>query len=188
MNREKFYELADIETPEDFKFYDNVENLVEADEQWDADLLWSVISEVDGDTLKEIFKEYFQSLMEKLPEDNTELYTLIYNTGRAITGLAGAGESDRVDNLRRLSEELERFSGWFSRDSKIEIQDVDSGDVSSMPLRDALAYMSLEKLGMGNYIFNFDGVLDYEVDEYVINLMDWSIDDDNAEEADDENR
>ncbi len=186
MNREEFYELIDIESPEDFKFYDNIENLVEADEPWEADVLLPVIRETDSDTLKEMIKEYFQSLMERLPEDHTELYTLIYNAGRTIRGLVGGDDLNREDDLRRLSHELERFSRWFSKDSKVEMKDMDSGEVSSMPLRDALAHMALEKLGIGNYIFDFDEALDYEIDEYVVNLTDWSEGDPDFQEYDDE--
>lgn len=174
MNKEDFYELIDIETPEDFKFYDNIENLVEADEPWDAAILLPVIREVEEDTLEEIVKEYFQGLQDRLPEEHTELYTLIYNAGRAMRGLSSGGDSSREDSLRRLAHELERFSRWFSKDSKVEMKDMDSGEIQILPLRDALGHISLEKLGMGNYTFDFEDALDYEVDEYVMNLMEFN--------------
>ena len=41
MDKKAFYELVDIETPDDFKFYDNIENLIESDEEWDICLLYT---------------------------------------------------------------------------------------------------------------------------------------------------
>ena len=44
MDKKAFYELVDIETPDDFKFYDNIENLIESDEEWDIEILSPLLS------------------------------------------------------------------------------------------------------------------------------------------------
>ena len=86
MDKKAFYELVDIETPDDFKFYDNIENLIESDEEWDIDILSPLLSEIPSDVIVELIDEYFNNLLDRLPDEETDLYTLIYNVSRTMKG------------------------------------------------------------------------------------------------------
>ena len=186
MDKNTFYELIDIETPEDFKFYDNIENLIEADEEWDIDLLSPLLIEIPNDVIIDLLDEYFKSLLDRLPDDETDLYTLIYNVGRtmkAVVNTDGVREvSDKepvyfngensADTKRRLAYELKKFSDWFSRNNLVDIKNLENGRECKAPLRDVLGLITLEKLGMGSYSYNFDNCNDYELDEYILNFAD----------------
>ena len=197
MDKNAFYELIDIETPEDFKFYDNIENLIESDEEWDVDVLSPLLNDIPNEVMAEQIDEYFRSLLDRLPDDETDLYTLIYNVGRTMKAVLNADEgkldhdegrmsSDKDstdDSNRRLAYELKKFSDWFSRENLIDVKDLENGREDKVPLRDILGMITLEKLGMGSYTFNFENCSEYELDEYILSYADLaeSEDMDNAE-------
>lgn len=188
MDRNTFYDLVDIETPEDFKFYDNIENLIESDEEWDIDNLSPLLMEIPNDVMTELIDEYFKSLLDRLPDDETDLYTLIYNVSRTMKSVLNAdGISSEFGNenadiekehandpKRRLSYELKKFSDWFSRENLVDIKDLGNGKEFKAPLRDVLGMITLEKLGIGSYSYNFDDCNDYELDEYILNFSDFA--------------
>ena len=188
MDRNTFYDLVDIETPEDFKFYDNIENLIESDEEWDIDNLSPLLIEIPNDVMTELIDEYFTSLLDRLPDDETDLYTLIYNVSRTMKSVLNVDvissefgnensdiEKEHANNpKRRLSYELKKFSDWFSRENLVDIKDLENGKEFKAPLRDVLGMITLEKLGIGSYSYNFDDCNDYELDEYILNFSDFA--------------
>ena len=188
MDRNTFYDLVDIETPEDFKFYDNIENLIESDEEWDIDNLSPLLIEIPNDVMTELIDEYFKSLLDRLPDDETDLYTLIYNVSRTmksvlnVDGISSEFGNENADiekehandPKRRLSYELKKFSDWFSRENLVDIKDLENGKEFKAPLRDVLGMITLEKLGIGSYSYNFDDCNDYELDEYILNFSDFA--------------
>lgn len=188
MDRNTFYDLVDIETPEDFKFYDNIENLIESDEEWDIDNLSPLLIEIPNDVMTELIDEYFKSLLDRLPDDETDLYTLIYNVGRTMKSVLNADgissefgnenadiEKEHANNPKiRLSYELKKFSDWFSRENLVDIKDLENGKEFKAPLRDVMGMITLEKLGIGSYSYNFDDCNDYELDEYILNFSDFA--------------
>lgn len=187
MDKNTFYELVDIETPEDFKFNDNIENLIESDEEWDVDNLSPLLIEISNDVITELIDEYFKSILDRLPDDETDLYTLIYNVSRTTKSILNADEGSSNfgdDNInidkaydhsakRKLAYELKKFSDWFSRVKSVDIKNLDNGNEFKAPLRDAIGMITLEKLGIGSYSYNFDNCNDYELDEYILNLSDF---------------
>lgn len=188
MDRNTFYDLVDIETPEDFKFYDNIENLIESDEEWDIDNLSPLLIEIPNDVMTELIDEYFKSLLDRLPDDETDLYTLIYNVSRTMKSVLNADEGSSNfddDNIsidkeydhsakRKLAYELKKFSDWFSRENLVDIKDLENGKEFKAPLRDVLGMITLEKLGIGSYSYNFDDCNDYELDEYILNFSNFA--------------
>lgn len=202
MDKNRFYELIDIETPEDFKFYDNIENLIESDEEWDIDILSPLLIEIPSDLMVDLLDEYFKSLLDRLPDDETDIYTLIYNVGRTMKavvnsdGIEGESEQDSLrfdgvkskDAKRRLAYELKKFSDWYSRTDIVEVKNLESGTEFRTPLRDALGLISLEKLGMGSYSYDFDKCNDYELDEYILSFTDLAADDETDNAGEDNER
>lgn len=200
MDKNAFYELIDIETSDDFKFYDNIENLIESDEEWDIDILSPLLTEIPSDVMEELLDEYFKSLLDRLPDEETDLYTLIYNVGRTMKTILnsedGSQDDEREgislhganseDSMRRLADELKKFSDWFSRENLVDIKDLEDGNEYNLPLRDALGMITLEKLGMGSYSYNFDKCNDYELDEYILSFSDLAESEDNFDVEDDD--
>ncbi|XVG95015.1 hypothetical protein ACGCUQ_03720 [Eubacteriales bacterium KG127] len=177
MNKELFYQIIDIEEPSDFKYYDNIENLIESDEEWDADILYTVLNGADSKVVAEIIDEYFNELMDKLPEDEIDLYTMIYNVNRGLKGIAKGKEEDYRDVNLSLSEELWRFWKWFSVESVVNVKDEKTGEMNNMTLRDAVGLIRLEKLGLASCIFDFEKASKYQMNEYVMNYTDIDLSD-----------
>ena len=204
MDKKAFYELVDIETPDDFKFYDNIENLIESDEEWDIDILSPLLSEIPSNLIAELIDEYFNNLLDRLPDEETDLYTLIYNVSRTMKGILNSVGTDSACSLdysnenaeveediyndakRRLAYELKRFSDWFSKENLVDVKNLENGIESIAPLRDVLGMITLEKLGMASYSYNFAGCNTYELDEYILNFSDFESSEstENAEEND----
>ena len=79
MNKEEIYQLMDIEKGEDFKYFESLADLLETDDNYDADTLFEVLNDIDTDILSEHASSYFEQMQENIPDDEAELYTLIEN-------------------------------------------------------------------------------------------------------------
>ena len=68
MTKQEFYELLDIETPEDFKYVENVAQYLECDDEIDfADVAY-LLSELDKVETAGLFDDYFEEIMDFIPE------------------------------------------------------------------------------------------------------------------------
>ena len=87
MNKEEIYQLMDIEKGEDFKYFESLADLLETDDNYDADTLFEVLNDIDTDILSEHASSYFEQMQEHIPDDEAELYTLIENIKKENTVL-----------------------------------------------------------------------------------------------------
>ena len=79
MTKEELYELLDIESAEDFKYVENVAQYLECEDEIDFGVLAALINELDKDETAGLFDDYFEEIMEFIPEAETEIYGLFTN-------------------------------------------------------------------------------------------------------------
>ena len=114
MNRQELYEFLDIETPQDFMYVENVSQYLESDDDMEPEDLKEIFAQLDGKEVSKLFEEYFEEIMEFVPDGETETYELLSNVLRSLTGLMKSGYTDgigpdAVDEMERLGEGSYRY-------------------------------------------------------------------------------
>lgn len=173
MELEELLEILDIEEPEEFRFYENFEDLIEYEGEIPYDALFSLIKNVDMLNLREFIETYLEDVLEGIPEeDGIDAYTFIVSVKIMLTGLAeaiaAAEEDEERDELPIFVEEIFKFRNWFIRDSIVHMSKEMDDKIISVPLMEAIIAYRIEKLNEDRYSYNFDDCVPYEIDEYIV--------------------
>lgn len=182
MTKEELYELLDIETADDFKYVENVAQYLECEDEIEFRDMAELIRDLDKDEAAGLFDDYFDEIMDFIPEAETEVYSLFTNIRRSLTGLLK--NADEVSTEAKITEELERFRRWYSMDSKVYLSSSDLNGEKEETLRDAIFDKRMESLGGDKYFYDFTEAMDYPLEEYVMTFGDMmKLAEDSEEEA-----
>lgn len=171
MTKEELYELVDIDSGDEFTYFENLSALLEADEKIESDVIYALFSEVDLHTLAELFESYFYDIMESMPED-LDVYNLLEAEKRNLVAMAEASGREEEGALRKLSEEIERFHDFFSSELNCEITRQNDGKISMTSLRDAIYEHRAGKLHNELLHFDISKAADYVIEEYIMSIGD----------------
>lgn len=164
----ELFEIVDIESAEDFKYFDNFAALMESDDYIPAEVMYELFAEVDTDVLSELTDNYFEDIMEGVPEEEAELFTLLDNIKRVLKGYAENTDDER--SIVLFTDEVSRFRNWYNFDTDVECQSWKDGSTRTVPVREALVLYRIEKLRADEYMYDFSECLDYPLDEYVVSF------------------
>ena len=170
MTKQEFYELLDIETAEDFKYVENVAQYLECDDDIEFSDVAGLVAEVDKVEVSGLLDDYFEEIMEFIPEAETEVYSLFTNIRRSLAGMLK--NSDEMSTEAKIAEELERFRRWYSLDSRVYLTGIKDMAEREDTLRDALFTKRMEALGGEKYYYDFTEAMDYPLEEYVMTFGD----------------
>ena len=168
MDLNELFEIVDIESAEDFKYFDNFAALMESDDYIPAEVMYELFAEVDTDVLSELTDNYFEDIMEGVPEEEAELFTLLDNIKRVLKGYAENTDDER--SIVLFTDEVSRFRDWYNFDTDVECQSRKDGSTRTVPVREALVLYRIEKLRADEYMYDFSECLDYPLDEYVVSF------------------
>lgn len=168
MDLNELFEIVDIESAEDFKYFDNFAALMECDDYIPAEVMYELFAEVDTDVLSELTDNYFEDIMEGVPEEEAELFTLLDNIKRVLKGYAENTDDER--SIVLFTDEVSRFRNWYNFDTDVECQSRKDGSTRTVPVREALVLYRIEKLRADEYMYDFSECLDYPLDEYVVSF------------------
>lgn len=168
MDLNELFEIVDIESAEDFKYFDNFAALMESDDYIPAEVMYELFAEVDTDVLSELTDNYFEDIMEGVPEEEAELFTLLDNIKRVLKGYAENTDDER--SMVLFTDEVSRFRNWYNFDTDVECQSRKDGSTRTVPVREALVLYRIEKLRADEYMYDFSQCLDYPLDEYVVSF------------------
>ena len=168
MDLNELFEIVDIESTEDFKYFDNFAALMESDEYIPGEVMYELFAEVDTDVLSELTDNYFEDIMEGVPEEEAELFTLLDNIKRVLKGYAENTDDER--SIVLFTDEVSRFRNWYNFDTDVECQSRKDGSTRTVPVREALVLYRIEKLRADEYMYDFSECLDYPLDEYVVSF------------------
>lgn len=164
MERLDFYKLLDISHPEDFKYYENLESIMEADDYIEAALLTELFSELNWDDLHELFNKYFEELFRILPDDEDELCLTVENIDRKFQGFFGDDKNDR--SIAGLTDEVLKFRRWFIHDQVV--YDIDNE--SKLCVRDAVYNIHATNFGGALCNYDFANSDDYALTGYDVKI------------------
>lgn len=168
MDLNELFEIVDIESAEDFKYFDNFAALMESDDYIPTEVMYELFAEVDTDVLSELTDNYFEDIMEGVPEEEAELFTLLDNIKRVLKGYAENTDDER--SIVLFTDEVYRFRNWYNFDTDVECQSRKDGSTRTVPVREALVLYRIEKLRADEYMYDFSECLDYPLDEYVVSF------------------
>ena len=158
----------ELDEPSEFIYFEAMADLVESDEDIAQEAVLGLFSGADMPTVAGLFEEYFEDIMEGLPEESGGIYSLLNQIKMCLTGLASNAEDE--SDLRRLTDEFCRFRRWYSEESDVEMVPMDGGAPVHHCLRDAITCARMEKLGGDQYQYDFDYALDYPLDSYTMSF------------------
>ena len=170
-----FYELLkylDLESAAEFEYFEAMADLVESDEYIEQEAVYALFEGAEETMIPELLEDYFEDILEGLPEDAGEIYSLLHQIKMSLIGLAqNRGQGiDAESDLRRLVDEFCRFRQWYSEVSDVELTPDDGSGVLHQCLRDAITTSRMQRLGGDSYRYSFEGALDYELDSYTMSF------------------
>ena len=186
MNYEKLLEYLELADAGEFEFFENLADLVEADMEIEPEAIYQLFDGADKEILSELFGNYFEDLLQSVPEEETALYTLLDSIKMALIGMCRNLEEEQ--DLVLLADEFYRFRNWYSMDSSVLVVTMEPAEIqeAELPMRDALALVRLENLGVEKYEYSFDGALDFELDQYTMSFADLIQEEEDPEDRDPE--
>lgn len=173
MNFEELLDLLEIDSPDDFAYFEHFAAIIECDEEIPYEMFFKVLADVDSETLVELTDNYFDEVLQGMPDDSIEIYTLLNTIRQALLGLAKTSQT-REDRVLYI-DELYRFRIWYIFDSVVYCKR--DNTTKQVTLIEALSLSRLEKLNEEQYSYDFSECLDYEIDEYSLTI-DATIDED----------
>lgn len=166
MDKVRFYNILDIEGPDEFKFYENLSALLEEDEFIEENLIKDLLRDVDKEKLAEHFDSYFEAFLDHLPENETGMYMTVDSIGRVFDGMIYDGMSD--EDISALASEISKFRKWYVHDLNV----FDRINGSELSVRDARYDIAAAKLLGDEADHDFRLALDYDPDGYNVRVAD----------------
>ena len=166
MDKVRFYKVLDIDSPDEFQYYENLASLLEEDEFIEENLIKDILKDIDEERLAEHFESYFESFLSHIPEDEAEMYMTVGSIQRVFDGLIFEGMND--DDISSLASEISKFRKWYIHD--LNAFNKLSGEESN--IRDARYDLAAAKLLGENADYDFRTALDYDLDGYNVRLAD----------------
>lgn len=161
----KLNELMDILNMDelyDFEYFEQFADLVECETEIPFDVFFEVLSQTEGDIMREIIGNYMEELSENLPDFNAELFTIIENIKQRLLLLTETLAEE--ETRRTFAEELYRFKQWYTNPEGA------TANEKSCSVLEAITLHRAENLGGEKMKYLFENSLDYEMDEISIGL------------------
>ncbi len=170
MNYEELLTYLDIEGGYEFQYFEAMADLVECEEYIEQEAMGQLFDEADMDMVSGLIEDYFEDIMNGLPDDSGEIYSLLEQIRLFLKGLAENTEDE--SDVRRFTDEFYRFRNWYSDESAVELISEENSDSHYVSLRDAITAARIERLGGEVYRYNFDNALNFKLDSYAVSFAD----------------
>lgn len=186
MELEELLQLLDLDSPDEFAYFEHFADLIECDDYIEYEDFFEVLSRAEAHTLKELSENYFEDILTNLPDNVVDIYTLLVSIQKCLMGLASGVDSR--EGRRAYVDELYRFRNWYTLDSVVSCTPANTGISKEVPLLEAISLCRMEKLNEGSYDYDFSQALDYPLEEYAVSLGAAEVrtdyeDDENGDEA-----
>ena len=166
MERDRLFEKLDIDSPEEFKFYENFDALIEDEEHIEEELIKEVLSFADTDLLSDHIDSFFESFLSNIPDDESELYIIVESFKRNISALVFDGMND--EDYSELAKDIYKFRNWYA----IEHNAKNDGSGEELSVRDARYEIAAAKLLGDEVYIDFGRAITSGPDSYGIKLSD----------------
>ena len=176
MNYKDLIEYLDIENGAELRYFEEIADLIESDEHIDYDALLKLFEEVDRNAVAELLDEYFNDITDGIPEDYSELFSLLEQIRMELTGVIRSISDDDPETFRNFTDRFYRFRNWYVYETEVAVLDRTDGEGAEreyeQSVRDAIATARAGKLSGGEFAFDFSSALDYDIDYYAMSFAD----------------
>ena len=166
MDKVRFYKVLDIDSADEFQYYENLAALLEEDEYIEENLIKDLMRNADAEKLAEHMGSYFDAFLDHLPDNETDLYVLVESMGRVFEGLISEDMSDA--DVSELASEIARFRKWYVHD--LNAFNKLTGEEASV--RDARYDIAAAKLLGEEADYDFRTALDYDLEGFNVRIAD----------------
>ena len=166
MDKVRLYAILDIDSPDEFQYYENLAALLETDEFIEENLIKDLVRNVDRGRLAEHMESFFEEFLRHLPDSETDMYVLVESMKRAFDGLIFDDMSD--EDISELASEISGFRKWYVHDLKA-FNRLTGDEVS---VRDARYDIAAARLLGEPADFDFRLALDYQPDGFNVRVAD----------------
>lgn len=170
MNFEELLEYLDLEEAGQFEYFEALADLLECEEPIEMEAVYKLFEGADKETVAGLLEDYFEDILDGLPENAGEIYSLLHQIKLSLIGMVSNLEDE--NDLRKFSDEIYKFLNWYSHESEVELSPENGGGDMWCVLRDAITASRMEKLGGEQYRYDFESALDYPLDSYTMSFAD----------------
>ena len=149
MNFEELLEYLDLEDGGQFEYFEAMADMLESEEYIEQEAMYQLFDEADKTMIEELLNDYFEDILEGLPENAGEIYSLLRQIKMSLTGMISNIEDE--SDLRRFTDEFHKFKNWYSHESEVELSPENGGAPLYHNVRDAITAARLERLGGEKY-------------------------------------
>lgn len=166
MDKVRFYRILDIDSADEFQYFENLSALLEEDEFIEENLIKDLIRNIDREKLAEHMSSYFDGFLDHLPDNETDLYVMVESMGRVFDGLIM--EDMNEADIDALASEILKFRKWYVHE--LNAFNKTTGEESSV--RDARFDLAAAKLLGEKADYDFRMALDYDIDGFDVRVAD----------------
>lgn len=179
MNYYELTEYLEIENGSQLQYFEEIADLIESDEYIEHEALQTLFSEVDRDITASLLDDYFNDITGGLPEEHSDMFSLLDQIRMELTGLIRNISEDDPDPFFHFTDRFYRFRNWYVYDTEVSVLERDAASSGTsrereyvQSVRDALATARAAKLSGEEYAFDFSSALDYDIDYYAMSFSD----------------
>jgi hypothetical protein len=183
MNIEEVLELLEINSPDEFEYFEHIAELLECPEDISYEIFHAILKEVEVEILEDLLDSYFEDVLKGIPDDATDFFTLMSTIQQHLLSLVS--EADDQDQKRQFIDELYRFRTWFTFDSIVICKNKTDGLTINATALEAITLHRLEKLGEQAYEYDFSESIDYPLEELSIKFS-YAVEKDEIDEDEDD--
>lgn len=166
MTKDVLYKLLDIESPEEFIYYDNMSALLEEETYIEVEHIAELFADVEADILMDLTDTYFEEFLKSIPDDENDLYVLVDQMRRMFRGKIG--EEITPDSAADIADEVMKFRKWYALDHLA----YERNSCKEDSVRDARFNVLAAKYTGEEFSYDFSNALDYEIDGYDVSVAD----------------
>ena len=169
MDFEELLKYLDLEDAAEFEYFEAMADLMES-EDYIEPAMYKLFEGADKSMVSELLDDYFEDILEGLPENSGEIYSLLHQIKMSLMGMISGAEDE--NDIRKFTDEFYKFKNWYSHESEVRLSPDFSGEDIYHSVRDAITASRLEKLGGEKYSYDFEAALDYPLDSYTVSFSD----------------
>lgn len=168
MTLEEIMEMLDIESDEDFMYFEQFAALMETEADIDYDTFTELLMMMEPEDLTGVLQSFFEDAVRGVPDDNTDLYSTLQTIKDTLVSLAEAG---RGRSTGFLIDELYQFRQWYLEPQAVICTPESGGAARRLSPCEALMLFREEKLSGDKYSYDFSEAMPAEPDEYIQDLL-----------------
>lgn len=167
MDLDELLEKLGIESPDDLEYFEQFADFMEDPSDIPFETIYALTEGIDPHVLAELTVGYFEDILQFVPDEEDDVYTLLYNFGTTLQTLAGGGEDE---TLRLFAEELYRFRSWYLFEPSVVCTNHTEGTELEITLFEALTSYRAKNYTEDDLTFDFSDTLSFQLDEYIVSL------------------